>query len=135
MAAINWTESLSVKIDSIDDQHKKLIDLMNDFYENVTKRSNNESILKLIDGMKKYTLTHFNMEEKYMVQFKYPHYLQHKKEHDFFIEKVNALENKIKKGTVIVSYEITAFLKDWLKNHIQNTDKQYTAFFIKNGIV
>jgi len=135
MAAITWNESLSVKIDSIDDQHKKLIEMINEFYENISKRSNDENILKLISGMKDYTVMHFNSEEKYMVQYKYPKYEQHKKEHEGFIARVNALEAKMKKGTIILSYEITSFLKDWIKHHIQNSDKQYSEFFIRNGVV
>ncbi|NOU20062.1 MAG: hemerythrin family protein [Bacteroidales bacterium] len=135
MAAIVWTDTLSVKIKSIDDQHKKLIDMINDFYDNINKNSNNELIIKLVDGMKKYTVMHFSMEERYMVQYKYPHYEQHKKEHEQFIAKVNALEEKLKQGKMIVSFEITSFLKDWLKNHIQTVDKQYSDFFVKHGIV
>ncbi len=134
MAAITWTESLSVKIESIDDQHKKLIDMINDFYENISKKNNDENILKLISGMKSYTVMHFNKEEFLMKQYNYPHLEEHKKEHGEFISKVNALEEKVKKGTIIVSFEITNFLKDWLKNHIQHTDKQYTEFFLKHGV-
>ncbi|NVO11292.1 MAG: hemerythrin family protein [Bacteroidales bacterium] len=135
MAAILWTEALSVKIRSIDDQHKKLIDMINDFYDNISKHSNNELIIKLVNGMKSYTIMHFNQEERYMVQYKYPYYEQHKKEHEQFIAKVNALEEKLKQGKIIVSFEITSFLKDWLKQHIMKTDKQYGDFFIKHGIV
>lgn len=135
MAAIAWNDSLSVKIKSIDDQHKKLIDMINDFYDNISKHSNNELIINLVNGMKNYTVMHFSMEERYMVQYKYPYYEQHKKEHEHFIAKVNELEEKLKKGRIIVSFEITSFLKDWLKHHIQTVDKQYSDFFIKHGIV
>lgn len=135
MTAITWNDSLSVKINSIDDQHKKLIEMINNFYDNINKHSNNELILNLVNGMKKYTIMHFSMEERYMVQYKYPYYEQHKKEHEQFIAKVGALEEKLKKGQIIVSFEITSFLKDWLKQHIMKTDKQYSDFFIKHGIV
>ena len=135
MAAINWNDSLSVKIKSIDDQHKKLIEMINEFYENVSKKSNNELISKLVSGMKEYTIMHFNTEEKYMKQFNYPNFEKHRKEHEDFIRKVNQLEEKLSKGTTILSFEITTFLKDWIKNHIQESDKQYSSFFIKNGIV
>jgi len=135
MAAITWNESLSVKIESIDDQHKKLIDMINDFYENISKRTNNENILVLLQGMKKYTVEHFGYEERYMRQYSYPEYEQHKHEHDNFIARVTALEEKFKKGTIILSYEITSFLKDWIKHHIQNSDMKYTSFFQNNGMV
>lgn len=135
MAFMTWNDSLSVKIDSIDNQHKKLIEMINDFYDNVSKRSNDELISKLVNGMKTYTLMHFRTEERYMQQFNYPNYEQHKKEHDAFISKVNELEEKIKKGTAILSFEITTFLKDWIKKHIQEEDKQYTNLFLKNGLL
>ena len=135
MAAITWNESMSVKINSIDEQHKKLFEMINDFYNNISKRSNDELILKLVSGMKNYTVMHFSTEERYMKQYKYPSYELHKKEHEDFIAKVNALEEKLKKGTIIVSFEITNFLKDWIKNHIQNTDKQYSDFFLKHGVI
>lgn len=55
--------------------------------------------------MKAYTVFHFATEEKFMAQYNYPDYENHKKEHVEFIEKV-------KRGTIIVSFEITSFLKD-----------------------
>lgn len=135
MAFITWNDSLSVRIDSIDEQHKKLIEMINDFYDNVSKKSNDELISKLVIGMKTYTQMHFRTEERYMQQFKYPNYEQHKKEHDAFISKVNDLEVKIRTGKAILSFEITTFLKDWIKNHIQEEDKQYINLFQKNGLL
>jgi hemerythrin len=134
MAALTWTESLSVNIKSIDDQHKKLFDLINDFYENINSRSNNENILKLLDGMKQYTCKHFSNEERFMVSLNYPDYETHKKQHEVFIKKIDELENKIKSGYLVVSFEITGFLKDWIKNHIQKVDKKYSDFFIERGV-
>jgi len=48
MAFINWNENLSVKIKSIDDQHKKLIEMINDFYDNIINLSNKDNISRLI---------------------------------------------------------------------------------------
>jgi len=134
MAFLKWNDSLSVKITSIDDQHKKLIELINKFYEQVSHRTNDENISILIKGMKDYTQMHFDNEEKYMMQFNYPNYADHKKEHDFFISKVVELEEKFNKGKVILTFEITSFLKIWIKNHIQGSDKKYSDFFIRNGV-
>ena len=134
MAYINWNNDLSVKIDSIDEQHKKLIDLINEFYENIQKRSNHENISALILGMKDYTIKHFQEEEKYMQQLDYQDYTSHKREHDTFLSKVTTLEEKFNGGKLIISFEITGFLKDWLKNHIQGVDKKYSDFFISKGV-
>jgi len=134
MAAITWKDTLSVKVKSIDDQHKKLFEIINNFYENISARSNDQLILELVKGMKDYTLMHFNTEENYMKECDYPDYIKHKQEHDEFIAKVNELEEKLKNGTIILSFEITNFLKDWIKNHIMSTDKKYCTCFVKCGI-
>jgi hemerythrin len=126
---------MSVKIKSIDKQHQRLFDLINDFYANIDLQSNNDLILKLVHGMKNYTIFHFNEEEDFMKQNKYENYEEHKKEHQEFINKVLELEKKIQSGKIIVSYEITSFLKDWIKKHILSTDMKYSDFFIKHGAV
>jgi hemerythrin len=134
MAFLTWDEDFSVKIKSIDEQHNKLIELINNFYENIESSSNNDNILKLIGGLKDYTQIHFATEEKYMLRHNYSDYNAHKKEHDMFVSKIRAIEEKIRQGKLVVSFEITGFLKDWLKNHIQITDKKYSSFFIENGV-
>lgn len=134
MNFLNWTEELSVNIDSIDEQHKKLIELISDFYDNIQKRSNDENISRLIKGMKEYTIRHFVTEEKYMRQYDYPDYPTHKQEHEKFIAKVKEIEEKFNSGKLIISFEITTFLKDWIKKHILEIDKKYSDFFIQHGI-
>ncbi len=135
MAALTWNESLSVKVKSIDEQHKKLFELINDFYDNINNKSNQELIIKLVEGMRAYTCMHFLQEEKYMKNLNYPAYEPHKKQHEIFIQKIDDIDDRIKKGYTIVSFEITSFLKDWIKNHIQTADKAYSDFFVKNGIM
>jgi len=134
MAFINWDDSLSVKINSIDDQHKKLVAMINEFYDSIINRTSNEGLLKLISEMKNYTVVHFSHEEKLMKQLNYPDFVEHKKEHDLFVAKVLDVEEKTKSGKLVVSIEITTFLKDWLKSHINGTDKKYTSFFLQNQV-
>ncbi len=134
MAAINWTDEFSVKISSIDEQHKKLINLINDFYGNIRVNSPKEKIFELIKEMKKYTILHFSTEEKYFKQYDYPGYLEHKEEHEKFIKKVLDFEERYKSGKLLLSVEITNFIKDWVSNHICDTDKKYTDFLLQKGV-
>src|SRR5271157_3259308 len=107
MATINWTENLSVKIKSIDDQHKKLIDLINGFYDNVRDKSSKEMIFELIKSLKEYTVFHFSTEEKYMKQYGFPGFSGHKIEHDNFVKKVLDFEDRYKNGKLILTIEVT----------------------------
>lgn len=134
MAFIDWDDSLSVNIDSIDRQHKKIITLINDFYENIRDRSNQESIIKLVQGMKEYAAHHFSYEERYMKEFDFAGYQEHKEEHDKFVQKIEQLQEKLQAGKAVLSFEITSFLKKWIFDHIQGTDKKYSELLIRNGI-
>jgi hemerythrin-like metal-binding protein len=69
-----------------------------------------------------------------MQQYAYPYYKNHKREHDLFIAKVAEVEEKLKSGQLILSLEMTMFLKDWLKKHIQGTDMKYSDFFVEKGL-
>lgn len=131
---ITWNESLSVKIASIDDQHKKLIGLINDFYANINQGSSKEKLFEMIKALKDYTIVHFSNEEKYMKQLNYPAYQTHKKEHDKFVASVQDFEDRYKTGKLLISVEVTNFIKEWITKHIMGTDKLYTDFFIKNGV-
>jgi hemerythrin-like metal-binding protein len=134
MAIVNWTDSMSVKIESIDNQHKRLFDLINEFYDKLSSEDKHENLIKLIHGMRDYTVLHFSNEEKYMKKFNYPDFENHQKEHAKFVGTVNEYVERVKSGKLIVSVEITNFLKNWIVDHIMVTDKKYTDFFIKNGV-
>ena len=66
MAVLKWSESLSVEVASIDEQHKRLIGLINSFYEDLNLGSSKEKMLELIKALKEYTVYHFSTEERYM---------------------------------------------------------------------
>jgi hemerythrin-like metal-binding protein len=134
MAAINWTDDLSVRISSIDEQHKKLITLINDFYENIRANSSKERIHEMIQALKEYTVYHFTTEEKLMTLHAFPGYAKHKEEHDRFVQKVLDFEERYKSGKLILTIEITNFIKDWVAKHICDTDKKYSDFLIKKGV-
>ena len=134
MKLIEWDENLSVKIDSIDEQHKVLVDMINDFYEKIRTKAANELISELIKKMKNYTVVHFATEERYFKQYNYPDFENHKREHQDFVDKVVDLEKRFNSGKIVLSFEITNFLKEWLINHIQGTDMKYTNFLIQKGV-
>ena len=84
--------------------------------------------------MTNYALTHFKTEETYMIEFNYPEYQYHKEEHHDFSKKVIEYCDRITDGDSQLSNIILEYLKLWLVNHIQVTDKKYVDCFIRNGL-
>jgi len=129
-----WDDTLSVNIDEIDEQHKVLVDMINGLHEAMRTGKGVKVLEPLVDGLKNYAVEHFGMEERYMEKFKYPGYLNHKKEHERFVGKVLEFETAFKQGKASLTMDVMHFLKDWLVGHIKGVDKKYGPFFNERGL-
>lgn len=134
MDYIKWNEDYSVNILTIDNQHKKLIEELNRFYDGLGKRRNKEGMSDILYQLKQYSIYHFQTEEELMRKYSFKGYLAHKKEHDEFIVKIDKLQNKLDEGKLLLTIELTGFMKDWFSNHILKTDKAYSKFLNDCGI-
>jgi hemerythrin len=135
MALITWNESYSVKVKQFDDQHKKLIDMVNELHDAMKVGKGKDLLEKILAGLIQYTVTHFANEERLMKQHNYPGYEQHKKEHNLLTLQVNDVQKKFHEGGAVLSQSVLQFLKEWLQNHIKGTDKNYAPFLNGKGVV
>ncbi len=134
MQLIIWDEELSVGIRSIDDQHKKLISMINELHDAMLKGRGKELVEKILDGLVHYTVEHFDTEERLFETYGYPDSSEHKSQHRLFVDKVKDFERGLHEGKFALSVEIFSFLSAWLKEHIKGSDKQYAPFLKKQGI-
>ncbi|MEI6387105.1 MAG: bacteriohemerythrin [Spirochaetota bacterium] len=134
MALINWNDSLSVGLGEIDGQHKILIDLVNKLHEAMKIGQAKESLVHIFKELIDYTGNHFRKEESCMKAFGYPAFAAHKNEHDKLVSKVVNLEMEFETGSEMIPFEVMDFLKSWLSDHIQGTDKLYCSCFKQNGM-
>ncbi len=131
---IKWNNELETKIEEIDSQHKKLIQIINKLYTAMLEKKAKNILKDIIGELIDYTKYHFSTEENYMEKYNYPGYLNHKSQHGFFVRKVNEFQEKFKSGSATLSIEILNFLKDWLVNHIKVVDKELGKFLIEKGV-
>ena len=131
---LEWEDKFSVGISLIDEEHKKLIGILNKAIFAKEHNSNTEETKEVLGEMLEYSQKHFSTEEAYMIKFKFPEYQFHKNEHLDFTNKTIATFNKAIKGDCDVANEILEFLKQWLVNHIQSIDRKYIDCFKKNGL-
>ncbi len=127
-----WTDDLSVDNREIDNEHKQLFSLLDSFYKGIMDNSPKVRLQELIVGLLDYTKTHFAREEVYMKRMGFPELENHKKQHELFIDRANSFYTKMADGKMILSLEVTNFLKDWLVNHIKGSDQRYAQFASEN---
>ena len=127
---IEWQSCYSLGLDEIDEQHKSLVDLINKVWDSIVGKSDQQTVLLLVEELEKYTLAHFAAEETFMRITNYPEFGKHKIEHHNFIQKVAAAKKTaIKTGGF--SLDIMYFLRDWLVDHILVSDKHYAEFAMR----
>ena len=134
MPMVTWNNTLSVSVDEIDMQHKKLVAMINDLYDAMKIGKGKEAVGVILNGLLSYTTTHFQVEEKYFAKFGYPDAEGHKKEHAVFVQKIKEFKEGFETGKVTLTIEVMNFLSDWLLKHIKGTDKKYTKFFNEKGL-
>lgn len=130
MEGFKWDDKYSIEIPEIDEQHKRLFDLIAKVFEVAGKKEDFSKVEEIFAELEKYVVYHFGVEEKIMTQCKYPDLEAHKVEHKKFVAKV--LEEKERAiNSKKLSFELMGFLNNWLIHHIQKSDKEYAKFFIK----
>ncbi len=134
MALINWSNDYSVKVKSIDNQHMKLVELINVLHSAMKEGRGKEVLGKVINELIEYTQTHFSHEEELMKKYSYPEYAKHKSIHDDLVKQVTELDNNVKAGKAVISQEVLNFLKNWLVNHIVEKDKLLGNFLNTKGV-
>jgi len=131
---IEWDDKYSVGISKIDAEHRQFIDIINMAIATNESSDNPGELREVLYRITKYALNHFSTEENYMIEFNYPEYQYHKEEHHDFSRKVIEYCERVNKGDSQFADIILEYLKRWLINHIQVTDRKYIDCFKRNGL-
>ncbi|WP_446012052.1 bacteriohemerythrin [Candidatus Electrothrix sp.] len=134
MSLIKWNDSFSVNVSRIDREHKKLVEMVNELTDAMKEGHGKDVLGEILDGLIAYTASHFQTEENYFQQVKYPGAAEHKKEHVAFVQKVTEFKKEFDAGRATVSVNVLQFLSKWLQTHIKGADKEYSSFLNENGI-
>lgn len=129
-----WKDDYSVGIDSIDQQHKKLVNLINHLQTAIDYSTGEEFERDALDELVDYTKTHFTYEEGLMRDNDYPGFEPHKVQHEKMIKKVEEVLSEYEQDHDTAMSNAALFLKDWLINHINGTDKEYSSYLIGKGV-
>ena len=128
MALFQWNNSFSVNNSEIDNQHKKLVALVNELHDAMGQGKSRDVLGGIFNELVSYTKYHFKSEENQMLNKNYPDYTAHRLEHQKLTNQVLKLKQEFDSGKVVISIDLLNFLKDWLKNHILESDKKYVPY-------
>ncbi|MBN1426113.1 hemerythrin family protein [Candidatus Fermentibacteria bacterium] len=136
MQRIEWTPSLSVGVDLIDEQHKALITRIRDLSEAVQEFQGVDQVTTTLSFLIDYTDYHFGTEEKHMLGHNYPGLAHHMEKHEESRTTLTNLEGDFQDegSSQALAESIHAFLFEWLVTHIQGIDQGFGTFLAQQGI-
>ncbi len=121
---VEWKEALATGIKEIDDQHKELINIINQLLEACNQGKGKEEVGKVIKFLEDYVISHFKAEENIQLKYNYPDYAAHKAQHEHFIREFIKLKSQFDNHGVSSFFvvDINRAVVEWLIQHICKTD-------------
>lgn len=130
MTNITWDESLSVDVDEIDEDHRRLVDLFNILSQAVADGEQSEYIDAVLEELISCTVWHFRHEERLMILFRYDGYADHRAEHEDLIKSVRDLQQKFHQAERQLTQQEIEYLSGWLTGHILGRDMKLGFFLM-----
>jgi len=128
MKDLVWDHILSVGIDEIDEDHRRLVDLFNILNHSVTAEEDPAYLAAVLEELINCTVWHFSHEERLMIKYDYDGYAEHREEHQDLIANARELQQKILAAGKVVATQDLEFLEHWLTEHILATDMKLGSY-------
>lgn len=120
-------ERYELKITEMDNEHKKLVEIMNRLYTKNKEGLPKSELVKIVDELGAYTMTHFKHEEAYLEKIKFAGLTNHKGIHQRLLTQFTQHKNDfISSSANKINDKFFDFLTLWLSAHIQHIDMQYS---------
>lgn len=128
MAVIRWRDTYDTGVEAVDLEHRKLVELIEAMHTSIRDNEPKGTVEQVINEIVEYTQDHFKNEESLMQNEQYPELDEHKIEHRTLIEEVAAFKERLLNNFPDGRQDFYRFLREWLINHILDSDKKFGAY-------
>ena len=135
-----WNKNFETGIAPIDEQHIRLVQLINKLASHLSAGSDIESLEEVFGELASYADYHFKTEEQIWATRleQDPWFAEHKRTHDSFLPQVLALKqsDKADDSPLTILTPILKFLVNWLVFHILDNDRRMAKALlaVKDGL-
>lgn len=121
---ITWKNDYSVKYDGIDEQHKKLISIIQEVEAEISSQEYHfTGLITVVNELDDYIKDHLAYEEAMMKKYAYPGADKHLLEHNELRYKILSINYDNIPESKEFFLDTYTYLSNWLINHILKTDK------------
>lgn len=127
---LQWTPDLATGSSEIDAEHKIFFQRCNEFMDACVNSDGREETSRFLKFLKGHAVYHFADEEHYMMEHNYPHYAEHKKQHEAFVWMITEIDKAVESDgpTLGATLHAIRVILEWIRNHIMVCDKKLAQF-------
>ncbi len=130
---VAWDPTISVHVEEIDAQHRELFSIINriaDLYE-----SGSLDAYPVLQDLVQYLTGHFHSENVVMSKILYPHFVEHSRSHERFIDKMQEFLKGYEAKDEKLIFNMLTYCRDWLYNHTLKADMNYAEHMVRTGML
>ena len=133
MQRITWNDELRLGIGFIDDHHKKMINIANEFINATNQGSKPKVLSQLLVKLREHAVSHLKDEERIMASVRYRNRSIHSLENERLKVAMKGFHRHLRTTEKITVRDIQ-FLKQSLISHITNSNEVVTRIMLSNPL-
>ena len=119
---MQWKPEYSVGVESMDDEHREMIDLINDIYDKLGSSPDTDQVEQFLGDIFSTISMHFAMEERLLSKINYSEYQAHKHDHEELLDQIRDLMDDFAADTSSGAVKLEQSLSDWFAGHFSTFD-------------
>ncbi len=132
MSFLEWGDEYMTGIESVDNEHKGAVEIINRLYE-LSGTNERSHISELLGKLYDETKAHFDNEERLMKEYKIFNYFSHKAQHDRLLRILKEFISEYGNNNKELSEQFLVLLHDWMINHYKFHDGKMGRELVEKG--
>jgi hemerythrin len=129
MTLLQWKPAYSLAIPSVDQEHREMIDLINECHERMGNDADVESTERFLGEIHSGIAAHFALEEQLMRKSGYPEFEAHKEDHEELLDEIRNLMDRFDDDPEAGEKLLQERLGDWFGRHFATFDARLHDHF------
>ena len=125
MPLFTWSNAYSLDNTEIDNQHKKLFEILNRLFDICVGKNDLDTVETVMDDLESYTDYHFKFEEQHMHDVGFYDIDNHRAAHSYFTKEIKFAKRRQLHDKSSTDNKLIEFLSNWLIQHVTEEDRKY----------